>query len=141
MAFEEDFVAHLRARTGITAKTRHKIYPLGEVPQGTQGQYIVYEIDARPVHVNSGYGGITQADITVHCYGDGYKQARDLYNSVYDSIFGYRGTMGSSSLVTACYFEDYADVYERPQSANDHGKHRRSVSLTVFFKDSTPSLT
>ena len=141
MAFEEDFTAHLRARAGITALTRHKIYPQGEVPQGTRGSYIVYSIDANTVNCNSGYGGITEADVTLHCYGDGFKAARDLYAAVFTSINGYTGTMGATTSVSGCTVTDYSDIHERAMSGQDTGTYRRSMSVTIWHKETAPTLT
>lgn len=141
MAFEEDFVTHLRARAGITTYTRHRIYPVGQVPQGTRDWYIVYQIDSRPLTTSGGYGDATEADVTLHCFAASYKDVVDLYRAVFDAIHGFRGTMGSSTFVSGCYVRDFVDVTLPPKSGQEYSIPRRSMSVTVWHKETSPSLT
>lgn len=133
--FEEDFYAYV---SGGVAPTL--LYP-DHIPED-KGWPVLCVNQVAATHGNNLAGASGQCEKRLQfCSASTDKlQAVNLSESLRLLLHGYRGTMGSTlvlSIIPAP--ESEHDAYQQPENAGDQGVYQRYIEYTVKYKEAIPT--
>lgn len=138
---EDAVTDKLRATAGVTALCSTRIYPR-IAPQrsstgGTRPYIVVTKTPGqRDWHKSGGPSGVCEAAVSVRCYGDTYKAARELAEQVEFAMNGIRGTFGTVH-VSHSLLRDLYDASTQPLNDDEMGYPCVAVEFDIAHSKST----
>lgn len=121
---EEDLISRLLADSSVSAQVGSRVVP-NVAPTDYQGPYIVMQvISDNPDHHAQG-PGLDRARIQLDSYARTYANAKTTARAARDSLDGFIGTMGSTTVLYIAY-DSHQDIWE-----DDAQMHRVSMDFIV----------
>lgn len=125
-AFEEALFALLSADTAIAALVGQRIHPVA-APQDVERPFVVYKVTGRtPFAPLSGAATLARARVTITCWADDWKPARDTADAISACLDGYDG----SGTVQAGRLVAVAEGYD-----SNAGLFGRSLDINLIHLD------
>lgn len=125
-AFEEALFALLSADTAIAALVGQRIHPVA-APQDVERPFVVYKVTGRqPFAPLAGAATLARARVTITCWADDWKPARDTAEAIAACLGGHVGaeTIQAGRLVAV------AEGYD-----SNAGLFGRSIDLSLIHKE------
>ena len=111
MKIEEALYSYLSSHSGLTNLVGNRIYPM-ILPQNTALPAVSYQrISAIRERSHEGPSGLAHPRFQFSCWGDTYKQVKDVAEQIRFALDGYKGIMNEVH-IDAIYIEDDRDVYD-----------------------------
>ena len=108
---EEGFVIYLNGHAGLSALISTRLFPL-ILPEGVTMPAATYQRISGPrMRSHSGPSGVSMPRYQFNCWGDTYKQAKEVADQVRIALESFSGTMGTVP-VHAGFVEDDRDFYD-----------------------------
>ena len=113
-------------------------YMAGEVPQDTEGAYVVLQRTSRsPHHHLSGVPTLQEETYQIDCYGETEGEAADLADDIRHELDGASGELGAEFEHGRAWaaVEDVMDDFEPPRSGEERPKFRTVMTVRVFWQE------
>lgn len=130
-------VAHLKTLSGVTDLTSTRIYP-DYAPQDATKPYVVVRLgDQTRYYASNGAVALTEAQLTINCYGDDYGAGRDVSEVIQKKpanggISGFQGTMSTTG-VRACFLRGPRSISTAPQSGQERADTGAAIDCEVWY--------
>ena len=151
MSLQSAMVTYLTAQSGITNLISTRLYPHGSVPERTANKagqrvrvwvaqlpLITYEVRERSLHITSGHSGLSEGEITLHCYDQGPLKTIALAEALRQEMDGFQNSTWGATTIDSCTRRDSVTAYDPPTSGHD-GRDRISVDYEVYYLESVPT--
>ena len=129
---ENAIVLRLLGDSGVAALVSVRIYPVSRDQGSALPAVTVARISGRPVYVDTGDAGLSEARIQIDCWGADYPSAKNTAAAVKASLSGFFGTLDGVT------FQNLLIDAERDsrESGGNQSEYlfRTSVDFIVWFK-------
>jgi len=130
---------HVTNTAAVQALISSRMYPAGDVPQGTALPYVTYFRVEQEHHRHYGGGsGFNRAVFSIDCYAATAKEADAVYDAVKDALDNYTGNMGEAGAtvdVRGAFLETDGDSYNEPTDGSQRGTAVVGSTYVVWYQE------
>ena len=135
--FQTSFYAFMIAQPTIAAEVSERIFPLGSTPQGTEFEYITWQIiDNVHVHNQGGASGLANPRLQIDSWAETELVAARLSKIIRRVLDMFRGTMGepgNETEIRLIVIDSDNETFVRPNDATQKGAYRVQADYLVWF--------
>ena len=136
MSIEEAIHYELTNTDAISALIGTRLYPIAEVPQGTQTEYMTYQRISGPRERHQVGAGVCAARYQFNCYGVTQKEASELGAALRTKLDRYRddmGEAGSTISVRGAFVQNDSDHSTPPTGGTQVGPIWQVVDVIFWY--------
>ena len=129
---------YLLTKSAITALVSQRIRPDALTEDETLPAIVYQEGGTEHEETVAAAGGIVHARVYVDCIDDSRADANTLAETVRTQLHGFRGTLGSAT-VLGCDLLDRVKDYEPPADGSDDGRYVTTLTFRITASETVPT--
>lgn len=122
-------------QTELTDELGAKMYPLGEVPEGTDEPYLTWQLIDRPhVHNQGGASGLANPRIQFDIWAESEYDAARIMDILILLLDTFRGTMGTTdtTIMRLIAIDTDGELYTPPTDSRQTGAFRSTADFLFW---------